>query len=180
MRLGRRSLLFGCHQFALHPIFVLVAWVKVYRPDNPLAFILHPPRLLAALVHDWGYWFCHTMDGADGRSHPSFGASLVLRLTKSDYWWAEVLLHSRFYAGLLDKAPSNMCWVDKLSTALYPSWLWATLAYLSGEGWEYMEDTRYEIHRPSDRRTWVCLWKFHQRFRSWTLQAMKSYGWEVD
>ena len=45
MKLGTKSLLFGCHQFVLHPLFVLVAWWRLYgRPSWRM--------VVAIIVHD--------------------------------------------------------------------------------------------------------------------------------
>lgn len=172
MKLGTRSLLFGAHQFAIHPFFVLRVWPKFYPDSKPPSII---GRILAAIVHDWGYWGCRTMDGPCGDQHSVFGANLVYRLTRSQWWYQEVLCHSRFFARRMNLAPSTFCWVDKAATASYPSWLWATLCWLSGEGWEYLENPMYEIHVPGERRTWLNLYRFHERLRAWTRETLMDY-----
>jgi hypothetical protein len=179
MKVGTKSLLWGCHQFVIHPVFVLVAWVELYRPDRPLRFALNPGRVAAAIVHDWGYWGCETMDGPDGELHPTTGASIMLHLTGSLKWRDEVLFHSRYLAAKWGQAPSNFCWVDKWATSLYPSWLWAVLAKLSGEGREYMGNGKYEIHIPGDKPTLTGLVRFHRRMRRFFSRKLRGYGFIV-
>jgi len=184
MKLGTKSLLFGCHQFVIHPFFVLIAWKELYHPVSTKLYdkTYLPPlwgRILAAVIHDWGYWGCQTMDGPCGDQHSVWGANAIHRLTGSYWWYEELLCHSRFFARRVGKAPSNFCWVDKWATSLYPSWLWATLAWMSGEGWEYLENDMYEIHRPGEKRTWANLYRFHIRLRNWTRDKLNNYGWMV-
>lgn len=167
---GTKSLLFGCHQFVLHPVFVFAAWVRLYGwPDG--RSVLFWKLALISIVHDWGYWGCATMDGPAGKYHPALGALIVYRLTGDGPMARMCLYHSRFLAWLENDTPSVLCWVDKLGTALYPSWLWAILARASGEGAEYMADKRYEIHRPGEKATIAGLIGFHKRLKEWAKKA---------
>ena len=71
MKLGTKSLLFGAHQFILHPMFVAIAWIKLFGfPKDPRVWV-------AFLVHDWGYWGKKDMDGEDGKTHPELGAQIM-------------------------------------------------------------------------------------------------------
>ncbi len=128
---GSRSLLFGVHQFALHPFFVLIAWIKLYGWPSWR-------ELICIVVHDWGYLGKPNMDGAEGMRHPEFGAYLVNRLFGSDYFYL-ILLHSRHYAKALNEEPSKLCWADKLSIAYEPWWLYIPRAWASGELKEYRQ-----------------------------------------
>ena len=148
MRLGTKSLLFGCHQFALHPLFVLVAWWRLYGWASWR-------MIIAIIIHDWGYLGCETMDGPDGEEHPkapAFWCFHRMKTHRKDEPWAvvgrEIFYHSRYLSKQYDTEPSRLCWADKLGTAMYPTPLWVTLAWLSGELYEYMDDTKYEIHDP--------------------------------
>ena len=60
MNVGTRSLLFGVHQFAIHPWFVAAAWWRLY------GFPFDPRLWVAFFVHDLGYWGKPNMDGAEG------------------------------------------------------------------------------------------------------------------
>ena len=165
MSRGTRSLLFGCHQFIIHPLFVLWAWVVV---GGHVTW----RYIIAIIVHDWGYWGCKTMDGEDGEAHPLFGSHVTIILTRDLGVAEDVLLHSRFWAARCNMEPSLLCWADKLGTALYPHWLWATLAYMSGEGWEYMDNTKYEIHDTTMEYNWRGLYEFHVRYRVFTKEMV--------
>ncbi len=84
MRIGTKSLLYGAHQFILHPLFVALAWRRLYGrwPRDPRIW-------LAFVVHDWGYWGCSNLDGAEGKLHP----------------WGAARWFSRF-----DTAPAALPW----------------------------------------------------------------------
>lgn len=134
MNIGTKSVLFGVHQFILHPIIVLIAWWIIYR-DMPK---LH--EFAAIITHDVGYWGSPNMDGEEGEEHPERVAA----------WWrkhfgefgekvaVEVLGHSRFHAGKNNLPLSKLFQPDKLASAIYPKWLYLLLANLSGEIHEYM------------------------------------------
>lgn len=48
MKIGTKSLLFGAHQFLIHPFWIAVAWNRLYGfPKDPRLWI-------AFIVHDWG------------------------------------------------------------------------------------------------------------------------------
>jgi hypothetical protein len=145
---GPRSVIFGAHQFVIHPIFLEVAWRKLYK--------LRPTwrQRVAFAVHDLGYLFqwCHDMDGEEGKRHPRWGAHLMHRLFDRDklivlhgrieqsyYWHNFAAGHSRHYAELVDIDYSPLMRADKLATHLYPRWLYAFLMKLSGEWREYKD-----------------------------------------
>jgi len=131
LSVGTKSLLFGVHQVFLHPIFVAIAWVKLY------GFPWDPRLWVAFVVHDWGYHGCRNMDGMEGKAHPQTGGAMMRKLF-GDAWGDLVLYHSRHYSKLMGKEPSKLCAPDKLASALYPAWLYLLLATLTGEIEEYM------------------------------------------
>jgi len=161
MKIGTKSLLFGTHQFLLHPLFVLWGWVKLYGwPKDWRIYI-------AILVHDWGYWGKADMDGLEGRLHPLLGAAIMERLFDRDLdsnesgmmavkrrWYYFTVCHSRFYAQQHSMLPSRLCWADKLGFTLYPEWLYLLLARLSGELWEYMTDGKWAERWPWPPTGW--------------------------
>jgi len=71
MKIGTKSVLFGAHCFLLHPIFVAVAWTKLY------GFPLDLRIWIAFFVHDLGYWGKPNMDGPEGETHVELGAMLM-------------------------------------------------------------------------------------------------------
>ena len=135
MTLGTRSVLFGAHQFAIHPWFVAAAWWRLY------GFPWDPRLWLAFAIHDLGYVGKPNMDGAEGETHPVWAARLMGRLF-GPRWHDFCLLHSRFYAKTLDQPFSRLCVADKLAIALTPSWLYVPMVRLTGEIDEYRQGVR--------------------------------------
>jgi hypothetical protein len=137
MKIGTKSLLFGVHQFILHPLFVFWGWYKLYGLPNW-------KELICILIHDWGYWSCNDMDGMEGEKHQNWAADWVSSFLDkqndlvSHKYYLLCVLHSRFHAKNLELPPSKLCWADKLGTALMPTWLWVFLGTLTGEIKEYM------------------------------------------
>ena len=74
MKIGTKSILFGAHQFLLHPLFVALAWWQLY------GFPWDPRLWVAFFVHDLGYWGKPNMDGPEGEEHPLLGAAIMGRL----------------------------------------------------------------------------------------------------
>lgn len=140
MKMGTKSLLFGVHQFFIHPLMVLWAWRIIYRKWPK------PFQLCAIITHDWGYWGLSNMDGAEGETHAERSSDLWYRCKGSHKLFCfglsvryQIKGHSRFSAkkwnhGML----SELFQADKLSVALYPRWLYLLLGNLSGEIHEYM------------------------------------------
>lgn len=159
MTLGTRSLLYGRHQFLLHPLFVTAAWWKLYG--------LPPFTVVVAIfLHDLGLWGCEKMDDEHGEWHPARSARWLRKLG----WYAEaneVLYHSRFLSRQLKERPSKLCWADKLGTAMYPVWLWTFLASLSGELAEYIADAKYEIFKPGERDGAACFLHYRAEVQKW-------------
>lgn len=134
MKIGTRSLLFGVHQLVLHPFFVLIAWLILYRSFP------RPHELCAIITHDWGYWGLPNMDGKEGKTHPKRMAD----------WWRQhfeefgdrvatiIIGHSGHYANLNGVGLTKLYAPDKLAISLYPKLMYLLLANISGEIKEYM------------------------------------------
>lgn len=160
MKVGTKSVLFGAHQFLVHPIFVCLAWTRLYGfPKDPRLWI-------AFFIHDLGYFGKPNMDGPEGAFHPYFAACLMGRLFGRK-WHDFCLYHSRFIAKAAGKPFSRLCVADKLAVALEPWWLYLPRAILTGEIREYMAlaKARTKAGEPkfagmnaySDlRRQWFC------------------------
>ena len=71
MKTGTKSVLFGAHQIFLHPVFVTIAWIKLY------GFPWDIRVWIAFFVHDLGYWGKPNMDGQEGERHPETGAKIM-------------------------------------------------------------------------------------------------------
>jgi len=137
MKIGTKSLLFGVHQFVLHPLFVWVSWRKLFgRPTWG--------ELLAIVIHDWGYWGCPNMNGEEGEQHPEWAYRFFMN--RRMHREAELCrYHSRFYAKKHDARLSKLCYADKLGNAIQPWWLWYGVALISGERYEYIGHAQHEI-----------------------------------
>ena len=133
MKVGTKSLLFGAHQVFIHPLFVAIAWWKLY------GFPWDPRLWVAFIIHDWGYWGQPNMDGPEGELHPVWAGDVMAKWFGEE--WGEFChWHSRFLAKQDGVNPSRLCAVDKLAVALEPWWLYLPRAILSGEIHEYMHE----------------------------------------
>lgn len=147
MKVGTKSVLFGAHQFLIHPWFVAYAWWKLY------GFPWDPRLWVAFFVHDLGYWGKPNMDGPEGEMHPHFGAEIMGwlfdrwgkdRTGQQDHpyhvsWYCFCFYHSRFMAKRYNIAYSRLCVADKLAISLEPWWFYLPRVILSGEIKEYMK-----------------------------------------
>jgi len=69
VKVGTRSILFGYHQFLIHPLVLAVAWWRLYGFPTDI-------RLwVAFFIHDLGYWGKPNMDGDEGELHPYWAAN---------------------------------------------------------------------------------------------------------
>lgn len=137
MRIGTKSLLFGAHQFILHPLTVLIAWYKIYR------WFPTWREFVCILIHDWGYWGCRSMDGSDGGLHSAWAADWVSRhfSWQGGYYYFLCLYHSRHIAKAHGNSVSRLFYADKLSFAYLPWWLYVPMTLMSKEIWEYRQQT---------------------------------------
>lgn len=163
MKIGTKSVLYGGHQFLIHPWFVAWAWWKLF------GFPLDPRLWAAFFVHDIGYIGKPNMDGAEGETHVELGANIMhilfdcginttISITRYDVnggfhcryfnpyvrqtqkrWRDFTMYHSRFYAKKHGTQPSRLCIADKLAITLTPRWLYLPLARATGEIHEYMK-----------------------------------------
>ncbi|MEA4975700.1 MAG: hypothetical protein VB046_08200 [Paludibacter sp.] len=71
MKVGTKSVLFGAHCFFVHPVFVAIAWIKLFGwPWDPRIWI-------AFFVHDLGYFGKADIDGKEGKNHVELGANIM-------------------------------------------------------------------------------------------------------
>jgi hypothetical protein len=145
MKIGTKSLLFGAHQFVIHPISVAIAWRRLYgRWPNWW-------QAVCIAVHDWGYWGCPNMDGPEGTNHPEWGARLA-RCIVGRLSWTNLPIHAfdlcsghpRHYARLHEFPVSPLMPADKLGAVLPSWWVYLPMARATGELAEYRaEADRY-------------------------------------
>lgn len=135
MKIGTKSVLYGAHQFLLHPLFVALAWWKLY------GFPWDPRLWVAFYVHDLGYIGKPNMDGPEGETHPELGARIMRKLF-GDEWGDFCRYHSRFYAKREGRQFSRLCVADKLAFSLTPRWLYLPMVRATGEIHEYLDLAR--------------------------------------
>ena len=126
MKLGTKSLLFGVHQFLIHPLLVIIAWIKLYHSLPSWR------ELVCIFIHDWGYWGLNDLKGADGDRHPEYGASLAVRWFDSDYG-RFILGHSSFYSIRNNIGVSKLMAPDKYWHCFVPLWFYKLLSVPTGE-----------------------------------------------
>jgi hypothetical protein len=134
---GTRSVLYGAHQFLLHPIFVALAWWRLYGfPRDARIWI-------AFYVHDVGYIGKPNMDGPEGEMHVEAGAKWMERWFGPE-WGNFCRYHSRSYADRDGQPISRLCVADKFALVLTPWWLYLPMARATGEIHEYrrLSDTQ--------------------------------------
>lgn len=156
MNMGTKSLLFGAHQFILHPLYLAYSWTFLY------GFPLRPQLWVAFFVHDLGYWGKPNMDGYEGTTHPELGADIMGFLFGLE-WRLFTLCHSRNYARKLGYVPSRLCVADKLIPCIQPRWLYLFCTRLTGEITEYVDSSLGKL-------------AFHDE-TSW-LEAFCEHMWE--
>lgn len=135
LSIGTKSVLFGAHQFIIHPVILFLAWWKLYGFPTDL-------RLwVAFVIHDLGYIGKPNMDGPEGETHVEFGANVMARLFGPE-WGDFCRYHSRFYAKRDGKHFSRLCVADKMAIVLDPWWLYLPRVWITGEINEYMRMAR--------------------------------------
>jgi hypothetical protein len=149
MKIGTKTLLFGNHQFILHPVCVYIAWVKLYH---------HIPswkEAVCILIHDWGYWGLPNIDGPEGEGHPKWASDWAhIHLDglfgkyyyKKDYpFYYQQLCryHSSTLANQSQKPTSRLFLADKYGQVIIPSWVQVILGKLTGETNEYRYCPKY-------------------------------------
>ena len=168
MKIGTRSVLFGAHQFLLHPLFLAIAWQRLYGFPWDL-------RLwVAFFVHDLGYFGSGDMDGPEGEKHVELGAQIMRSLFGSA--WGEFCgRHSRYYSRARGLKTSRLCVADKLAFVLTPNWLYLPMTQATGEIFEYIErSVDRQAGDRSFRQDELALLKPNAVPADW-LKAIKSY-----
>jgi hypothetical protein len=148
MKMGTRSLLFGAHLWWLHPIFVAIAWVKLFGWPTDIRI------WFAFLLHDIGYWGCPEMDGPVGKRHPELGAR-VMGWLFGPVWASFTIRHSRSYADMEGLPVSALCAADKMAMVVEPKWLYLLRVRLTGEVEEYIKvNADLGLCKPGDLDGW--------------------------
>lgn len=165
MKIGTKSVLFGAHQFLIHPWFVAAAWWQLF------GFPFDPRLWVAFFVHDIGYIGKPNMDGEEGERHPFTGAK-IMGFLFGKKWYDFCLYHSRFLAKKFDATPSRLCIADKLAICLQPEWLYLPAVRATGEIHEYMKLSQAHGNTTHNKYAHMSLSKKSQR--EW-YRSMQAY-----
>ncbi len=130
--LGTKTLLFGVHQFFIHPLLVTIAWVRLYHSFPSWK------EMFCILIHDLGYWGKPSLKDADGDTHPQLGANIAGKLLGPE-WRDFILGHSSFYVIRNGINPSKLLAPDKYFHCMIPLWFYKFLAVPTGEFKHYRE-----------------------------------------
>jgi len=170
MTIGTKSLLFGAHQFILHPLFVAWGWWLLY------GFPWDPRLWVAFIIHDWGYWGSPNMDGEEGKMHPRWAARKMRRWFGME-WGNLCIFHSRSTAKVWGRVPSRLCAADKMVTSLTPAWLYLPMVRATGELDEYMGEVGDSFVVNGDELTPEQWYSFvGERTRAWAETFAKESG----
>lgn len=143
MRVGTKSVLFGVHQFLMHPLTVAAAWVLEYGLesvyDRYVGYVsIFDPRLwMCFFVHDLGYLGKENMDGLEGKLHPLLGGKIMGKLFGSK-WRMFCVCHSGSMCDILKTGRSRLHQPDKRAMLMWPEQLYISMGRASGEIYEYM------------------------------------------
>lgn len=160
--LGTRSVLYGVHAFWFHPVVVGLAWRRVYG-TRPTFY-----EWVCIFCHDtFGYWGCPNMDGPEGKRHPELGAAIARRIVNwlggnGDAAYKLTLYHSSHYARMKGAQPSALYAPDKYSICVEPRWFYLLRARLSGEVFEYIENSPLS-KLPPELKTPGAWWNWYHR-----------------
>lgn len=159
MKIGTKTILFGIHQFLLHPLTLAYCWGIMYSWVE----LLNPNLWLTFFVHDIGYWGKPNLDGKEGESHPEVGARIMERVAGWE-WGMFTRYHSRFYAKRAGLPHSCLCQPDKLTYVITPRWLYKLLSHASGEVHEYMS---VELHEKKYEYMIATYGQYRTSFNQW-------------
>lgn len=126
MTLGTKTLLFGVHQIFVHPLLVLISWIKLYKSFPSFK------ELVCIFIHDWGYWGMKSLKCAEGDTHPQLGAKIACWLFGRE-WGDFILGHSSFYIARNGIPESKLLAPDKYWHCIIPLWMYKLLSVPSGE-----------------------------------------------
>jgi hypothetical protein len=170
MRIGTKSLIFGAHQFLIHPFFVFLGWWKLF------GFPWDPRLWIAFIVHDWGYWGMRWIDRGEGILHPFLGAR-IMRALFGTKWFKFCAFHSRDVAEINSVTPSKLCYADKMAFVLEPGWLYLPRVKASGEIHEFMINWLVKKEKLPDLINDDIQHTWHIHATEHTLKWLKENEW---
>lgn len=122
MTSGTKSYLIGCHQFLLHPLWVLLAWLDTYKSWPTWR------EFVCMLIHDVGVCGRDYLKGNNKEGHGELGAFWAYKLFGMEYGLFclghsdEELLECEYKDTDIRAARSKLFIPDKLSFLYAPLW----------------------------------------------------------
>jgi len=112
---GTKSLLFGSHQFIMHPLMVTLAWRRLYgRWPKPW-------QLVCIFLHDIGHFGKDYLTYFEHKkNHWKLGANIAGKLFGDHAYWF-TRWHSKTSNGGCWQG-SKLFWADKYSWLIAPKW----------------------------------------------------------
>jgi len=112
---GTKSYLFGCHQFFMHPLMVIIAWIKLFN-SFPMFW-----ELVCIFLHDIGHIGKNYLsDYEQKKKYWELGANIADKLFgKKGYYL--IALHTK-QSGIGKNAQSTLLYADKYSWVIAPVW----------------------------------------------------------
>lgn len=122
---GTKTVLFGSHNVLMHSLFIIIAWVLLYKKVPKFW------QLVCIFIHDIGYFGMNHLTADTNENHTELGAKIGYRLFGFKAWLF-IVGHSRKDAEKYGvplselEAPDDYVWV------IMPLWLISLLQYLEG------------------------------------------------
>ena len=126
MTLGTKTVLFGFHQFLIHPIIVTIAWIRLYKSLPTFK------EFICICLHDIGYIGKNDIKGEEGDRHPELGARIANRLLGPKYR-DFILGHSTYYIYRHRVKRSKLLSADKFIFVNMSLTFFKIMTTLSGE-----------------------------------------------
>ena len=112
MKEGTKSYLFGCHQFIMHPLLIVLAWKVLYNQMPTLK------QIVCIFLHDIGHlgknYLTHL---SEKEKHWILGAKIAKFFFGEYGFWLVYSHHARVEGG-----KSKLFYADKYSWLIAPRW----------------------------------------------------------
>ncbi len=128
MTQGTKSFLFGCHQFLLHPYFILKAW-RFWYGKYP-----NWRKIICIFIHDIGIIGLNYLEKGQKDGHSYKGAYLAYKLFDKNRKWGSFCAGD-FCVGHTDESlyPRSKLFIpDKISYLFAPLWWLRWCTYFEG------------------------------------------------
>jgi hypothetical protein len=162
MKIGTKSLLYGGHQFAIHPWVLAYSWYKLYGWGG-YPNLWNWRLWIAFIVHDWGYWGKPNMDGPEGERHVELGAKIMSIFDSEEGEWEAV-------RDMIAVWPTSQCrWVWRVrwsEPGIDERYEWSDNEWPDNKAGKHsaMYFAEGAMWKPEKRLTWEKFCLYHSRF----------------